>query len=50
MNTRKEFFNVTLKEIEDVVKQNHDKTVDFSYTAEAQQYRESLLKRKEFQN
>lgn len=42
MNTRKEFFNVTLEEIEDVVKRNHDKTVDFVKNPSAQQYRESL--------
>ncbi len=42
MNTRKEFFNVTLEEIEEVVKRNHDKTVDFVKVPPAQQYRESL--------
>lgn len=50
MNARKEFFNVTLEEIEEVVKQNHDKTVDFSRIPPAQQYRESLKKRKMYQN
>ena len=43
VNRRKEFFKVTLEEIEDVVKTNYDKTVDFNYMAEAEQYRESLL-------
>ncbi|MCI2190625.1 MAG: DUF4041 domain-containing protein [Oscillospiraceae bacterium] len=41
MNNRKEFYHVTLKEIENVVKQNYDKTVDFNYIPDAQQYRES---------
>lgn len=41
MNNRKEFYHVTLKEIENVVKQNYDKTVDFNYIPSAQQYRES---------
>ena len=43
VNGRKEFFNVTLEEIEAVVKENHDKTVEFSYFPEAEQYRETLL-------
>ena len=42
INSRKEFFSVTLKEIEDVVKKNHDKTVDFNDLPTAQQYRETL--------
>lgn len=42
MNNRKEFFNVTLNEIEEVVKANHDKTVDFIKIPPAQQYRESI--------
>lgn len=42
VNGRKEFFNVSLKEIEDVVKKNHDRTVEFKYTPEAEQYRETL--------
>ena len=46
INGRKEFFNVTLEEIEEVVKKNHDKTVDFKYTADAEQYRESVLIKK----
>ncbi len=41
LNNRKEFYNVTLNEIENVVKQNYDKTVDFKYIPDAQQYRES---------
>ena len=43
VNGRKEFFNVTLEEIEAVVKENHDKTVEFTYFPEAEQYRETLL-------
>lgn len=43
INTRREFFNVTLEEIEEVVKANYDKTVDFVKNAEAEQYRESLM-------
>lgn len=42
INERREFFRCTLKEIEAVVKQNYDKSVDFVYTSEAQQYRETL--------
>lgn len=42
VNTRREFFNVTLGEIETVVKANFDKTVEFTKIAEAEQYRESL--------
>lgn len=41
MNNRKEFFNVTLNEIEEVVRKNHDKTVEFISTPVAEQYRES---------
>lgn len=41
MNNRKEFYYVTLKEIENVVKQNYDKTVDFNYIPDAEQFRES---------
>lgn len=42
VNTRREFFNVTLEEIEAVVKDNYDKTVEFVKTAPAEQYRQSL--------
>ena len=41
INPRREFFKVTLEEIEEVVKNNYDKTVDFIRVAEAEQYRES---------
>lgn len=39
VNTRREFFNVTLDEIKDVVKKNFDKTVEFIDTPDAEQYR-----------
>ena len=42
INTRREFFNVTLEEIEAEVKKNYDKTVEFTRFAPAEQYRESL--------
>lgn len=42
VNTRKEFFNVTLPEIEKVVKENHNATVTFTQIALAEQYRQSL--------
>lgn len=41
VNTRKEFFRVSLDEIEAVVKENYNATVTFTKTAEAYQYRES---------
>lgn len=39
VNTRREFFNVTLDEIKDVVKKNFDKTVEFIDVPDAEQYR-----------
>lgn len=47
VNTRREFFHVTLDEIKEVVKQNFDKTVEFVDVAPAEQYRESLLMKKQ---
>jgi hypothetical protein len=41
MNNRKEFFMVTLEEIEKVVRENHDRTVDFTHEPIAEQFRES---------
>lgn len=41
INGRKEFFHVSLEEIESVVKENHDKLVEFEKHADAEQYRES---------
>ncbi|MBN8252844.1 DUF4041 domain-containing protein [Priestia flexa] len=42
VNERKEFFNVTLQEIEKLVKQNHNKTVEFTKLAVAEEYRKSI--------
>lgn len=42
INNRREFFHVSLEEIERVVKQNFEKPVDFIRTAAADQYRQSL--------
>ncbi|MGL5066925.1 MAG: DUF4041 domain-containing protein [Sarcina sp.] len=42
VNKRREFFDVQLEEIETVIKANFDKTVEFTRTAKAEQYRESL--------
>ncbi len=41
VNQRREFFNVTLDEIKEVVKNNFDKTVEFIDVADAEQYRVS---------
>lgn len=46
VNGRKEFFNVTLDEIKKVIRENHDKSVDFIDIPDAEQYRESLMRRK----
>ncbi|CZT57453.1 DUF4041 domain-containing protein [Solibaculum mannosilyticum] len=45
VNTRREFFHVTLDEIKAVVKANYDKTAEFIETAEAEQYRISMKMR-----
>ena len=42
VNPRKEFFNVTLDEIEDVVKANFNNTVHFTKVPVATEYRQSL--------
>lgn len=39
VNTRREFFNVTLDEIKEVVRKNFDKTVEFIDVPNAEQYR-----------
>lgn len=44
INERKEFFKVSLNEIENVVKRNHNKTVEFTRLAEAEEYRQSVAK------
>lgn len=41
VNTRREFFKVSLNEIEKVVKENYDGTVEFIKVPDATQYRES---------
>lgn len=46
INQRREFFNVTLEEIEKVVRDNFDKTVEFTEIAPAEQYRETLMLKK----
>lgn len=47
INKRREFFNVTLDEIEAVVRKNYDKTVEFTRLPQAEQYRESMKIRAE---
>ena len=42
VNNKREFFRVSIEEIEEVVKKNYDKTVDFIKTPQAEQYRESM--------
>lgn len=46
VNQRREFFKVSLEEIEEVVKRNYDKTVEFTETPDAEQYRTSEELRK----
>ncbi|MCZ2248992.1 MAG: DUF4041 domain-containing protein [Bacteroidia bacterium] len=46
VNRRREFFHVTLDEIEKVVKTNFSKPVEFIKIAEAAEYRESLMLKK----
>lgn len=46
INTRREFFRVSLEEIKAVVKQNFDQTVDFVDIPLAEQFRQSELLRK----
>lgn len=43
LNDRKEFFRADINEIEQVVKENYDKVVDFIKEPPAQQYRESKI-------
>ena len=42
VNHRREFFRVSLREIEDVVRRNYDRTVEFVETPDAEQYRVSI--------
>jgi len=44
INMRREFFNVTLDEIKAEVRKNFDKTVEWIDVAEAEQYRQSVIK------
>jgi len=46
VNTRREFFRVSLKEIQRVVRDNFDKPVEFTLAAEAMEYRQSEQLRK----
>lgn len=46
INTRREFFRVSLDEIKEVIKKNFDKTVEFIDVPLAEQYRQSELLRK----
>ena len=48
VNGRKEFFRVTLDEIKKVVRENHDKTVEFISLPDAEQFRESEMIRKRY--
>lgn len=45
INTRREFFNVSLDEIKNEVRKNFDKTVEWIDVAEAEQYRQSVVQR-----
>lgn len=47
INGRKEFFHVSLDEIQKVVNENYDKTVDFVKLPPADQYRQSLAMRQQ---
>ena len=47
VNTRREFFLVTLDEIKDVVRKNFDKTVEFIDIPDAEQYRLSVKMKSE---
>ncbi|NVK52808.1 MAG: DUF4041 domain-containing protein [Flavobacteriaceae bacterium] len=49
INYRKEYFRVTLDEIEQVIKEKYEKEVDFIRIPEAQEYRETLSLIKELQ-
>ncbi|MBR1740261.1 MAG: DUF4041 domain-containing protein [Lachnospiraceae bacterium] len=50
VNQRREFFNVSLDEIKDVVQKNFDKTVEFIDVPDAEQYRISLKMKEASQN
>lgn len=42
VNSRKEFFNVTLNDIKQEVEKNYNKTVEYTKVAEAMEYRQTL--------
>jgi len=42
VNNRKEFFHVSLEDVEHEVKKNHDATLELTKVAEAEEFRESL--------
>lgn len=46
VNTRREFFHVSLDDIKQVVKDNYDKTVEFVDVPDAEQYRITKLMEK----
>lgn len=50
VNRRKEFFRVTIQEIESVIKSSYDKTVEVVLEPEAEQFRETLKINKSVQN
>ena len=43
VNNRKEFFRVSLKEIEKIIRENHNKPVEFTKLGIAREYRETLM-------
>lgn len=47
VNQRKEFFNVSIEEIERVVKLNHNSTIEFTKVALAEEYRQSQIIKKQ---
>ncbi|QST02247.1 DUF4041 domain-containing protein (plasmid) [Pontibacillus sp. ALD_SL1] len=47
MNNRKEFFRVSLDAIEQEVKKNHDRTLELTKLAEAEEYRQSIARKQE---
>ena len=42
VNNRKEFFNISIEEIEAELEKHKDLTIDFTKVPEAQEYRETL--------
>ena len=49
VNLRREYFDISLDEIEKVVKENHGE-IEFTKLAEAKEYRESLVIKKRLEN